>query len=158
MAATITSVADLKGRLDGERTAFVTTVDERGTLSARPLTIQRIDSQGDIWFLVDRDADWVGPAQASAINASVVDEGATWVSFAGRAEVITDRRVIDDLCDTVTANWFGDDGAEPVALRVASDRIEWWTAPGTLAQGLELARAAINDHTPDMGESGTLDV
>ncbi len=157
MSSTISSVSDLQDRLDGQRTAMVSTIDERGTLSSRPVTIQRLDDQGDLWFLVDRLADWVGPVDGSPIGASVVDDGDTWSSFAGRAELVSDQSVVDELADSFSELYF-DDGAVIVALRLVTDRIEWWTAPGKVAQVVQLAKAKFTDAEPDLGDSGTLEV
>lgn len=157
MSTPIDSVSDVQQRLKGERTAIVTTIDERGTLSSRPVTVQRIDDNGDVWFLVDRNADWVSPADKAPVNASVVDEGNTWVSFAGRATLTEDQATIDKLCDPISDTFFEDD-AHPVALRIATDRIEWWTAPGKVSQALEMAKAKVTGDEPDLGSSGTLEV
>ena len=157
MSTTINSIADLQDVLSGERTAMITTVDERGTLSSRPVSIQRIDDEGDPWFLVDKNADWVPPADGSPINAAVVDEGSAWVSFAGRATLVTDDAVVGAMLSAVNELFF-EEGAEPVALRVVSDRIEWWTAPNKIAQAFELAKAKVTGGTADMGDSGTLEV
>ncbi len=156
MSSPIESVSDVQQRLEGERTAIVTTIDERGSLSSRPVTVQRIDDSGDVWFLVDRDADWVVPADGAPANVSVVDKGSTWVSFAGRATLIHDQAILDDLCDPVSDVFF-DDGATAVALRVVTDRIEWWTAPGRISQAVQIAKAKVTGDEPDLGSSGTLE-
>lgn len=41
MSDRIDSVDDVRDRLSDERIAMVTSIDEQGTLSARPLTIKR---------------------------------------------------------------------------------------------------------------------
>ena len=157
MSSAISSVSDLQQRLKGERTAIVTTIDERGTLSSRPVTLQRFEDNGDLWFLVDQDADWVSPADGAPVNASVVDEGSTWVSFAGRAALVDDPVTIAELCDAISDTFF-EQGATPVALRVVTDRVEWWTAPGKVAQAMEMAKAKATGSEPDLGSSGTLEV
>lgn len=157
MSTTINSISDLQECLDGERTAMLTTVDERGTLSSRPVSIQRIDDHGDPWFLVDHNADWVAPADGSPINAAVIDEGNAWVSFAGRATLVSDDAVVGAMLTGINETFF-EEGAKPVALRVATDRIEWWTAPNKVTQALSFAKAKVTGGTADMGESGTLEV
>jgi len=157
MATTINSVSDLQDLLGGHQVAMVSTVDERGTLSSRPVTVQRLDDSGDLWFLVDRKADWVAPLDGSGVNASLVDEGSTWLSFAGRGSLVSDAAVLEDLGDPMSDTYFGE-GAEPVALRIVSDAVEWWTAPGKVSQTVELAKAKLTGETPDLGDSGTLQV
>jgi len=153
----LSTTQDIKNLLDGVRTAMITTPDERGTLSSRPVTVQEITNDGDIWFLVDAKADWVQPANSGAVNAALVDGDDAWVSFAGRVELDTSQTRIDDLTDAMTDVFFDAD-AEPVALRVVSDRIEWWTAAGKLTQIFELAKAKLAGGQPDIGSSGSIEV
>lgn len=157
MTERLNTIEDVQDALKGERTAMVTTIDERGTLSSRPVTVQRIDDTGEVWFLVDSRADWVGPADGAAVNVAVVDEGDAWVSFAGRASVVRDRSVVDEMSDTVSHAYFSS-GAVPVALRVVTDRIEWWTAASTVAQLIQVGRGLVSDSEPELGEQGTIEV
>lgn len=130
--------------------AMVTTTGPHG-LCGRPLAVQRIDEDGTFWFMVDRHADWVD-ADLGTANVALVDT-TTWVSATGPATTTADPAVIEDLGDPVTDTWF-EDGAEPVALRVAVEHADWWEAPGRLRQVVELAGAKLTRHQPDMGERG----
>lgn len=156
MTDSLITVADVKDRIDGNKFAMVASIDERGTLSSRPVTIQRLDDEGDLWFLVDRNADWVLPLDGGPVNAAIADDR-TWISFAGRATLVSDRATIEDLKDPMSATFF-EDGAEPVAMRIVTDRIEWWAAPNRAAQFIELAKAKITDNEPDLGESGAIEL
>jgi general stress protein 26 len=136
--------------VDGIPIAMVTTRNRDG-LCGRPLAVQRVDDDGTLWFLVDRHADWVGLDLGVANVAFSSDT--TWVSATGAATTTADRAVLDDLGDPITDTWF-EDGAEPIALRVAVDHADWWDAPGRLRQALELAGAKLRGHQPDMGDRG----
>jgi general stress protein 26 len=140
----------LQDMADGIPIAMVTTRGPDG-LCGRPLAVQRVDDDGTMWFLVDRHADWVAESLGTA-NVALVDT-TTWVSATGPASTIADRAVLDDLGDPVTDTWF-EDGAEPVALKVAVEHADWWEAPGRLRQVVELAGAKVTGHRPDMGDRG----
>ena len=155
MTDELNTIAELKDRLDDIRVAMVSTVDERGTISSRPMTIQEITDDVDLWFLVSDGADWLGPANGGPVNASITNSR-TWVSFAGRAEVSTSPIRIAELMDEMSETFLGDD-AQPVVLRLATDRIEWWAAPNKAAQVFQIAKAKITNQTPDMGASGTIE-
>ncbi len=156
MSEPITSITDVQDRVEGNRFAMITSIDERGTLSSRPVTVQRFDDSGDLWFLVDRNADWVGPLHGGPVNASIADDR-TWVSFAGRASLVTDSAKIDELSDPMSETFF-EDGAEPVALHIVTDRIEWWASPNKAVQIVELAKAKLTDSEPGMGSSGAIEL
>ena len=148
------TIDDLRERVADVRTAMVTTIDPAGLLSSRPLTVQRIDDHGNVYFVVARDADWAIGAQA--MNVALVDADRTWVSVSGRAEYVEGTSLLSDLWDEATDTFFPDGPESAVALLVRSDRWEYWTAPNKLAQLAGMAKAFLMDDRPDIGDSGTV--
>ena len=149
------TIDELRQRVEEVRTAMVTTTDEQGLLASRPLTVQRIDELGNVYFIVGRDADWSAAGQA--MNVSLVDDGRTWVSVVGRAEYVEGTSLLSDLWDEMTDTFFPDGPASAVALQVHADRWEYWTAPNKLAQLAGMAKAFLMDSQPDVGDSGSID-
>lgn len=156
MSTTIETIQDLRDRIEGNPFAMVTSADDRGTLSSRPLTIQKFDDDGNLWFLVDRNSDWVAPVDGAAVNAAVADDDDTWVSFAGRGKLVNDHAVIEELKDPMSETYFDDDSVI-VALMVESDRIEWWASANKAVMLYELAKAKLTGERPDIGDSGTIE-
>lgn len=148
-------IDQLRDRLEEVRVAMVTTVDERGALSTRPLTVQRIDDRGNVYFVVARDADWRVDGQA--VDVALVDEGRTWVSVVGRAEYVEGTSLLSDLWDDVTDQFFPGGMADAIPLQVHAERWEYWTAPNKLGQIAEMAKAFLMDRRPDLGDSGTVE-
>lgn len=146
---------DLRERVAEVSVAMVASIDEHGRLSSRPLTVQRIDENGDIYFVVSRSADWVIGGQA--INVALVDDGRTWVSVSGTAEYVTGTSLLSDLWDEVTATNFGGDRADAVAMQVHAARWEYWTAPNRVARVVEVAKAFAMDRAPDFGDRGMIE-
>jgi len=151
------TIEDLRDRLKGERTAMLTTVDERGTLSSRPLTVQSFNDFGDVFFLVGRDSDWVNPSATEAANVAIVDDGATWVSIAGRMHISSDEKLLDELWDDTSAAFFPNGKTDAVVAHVQSDRWEYWTAANAAVQVFEFVKAKLTDDAPDMGQSGAIE-
>lgn len=151
------TIEDIKERLQGDRFAMLTTVDERGTLSARPLTVQTYNDFGDVFFLVSRDADWVNVGSTDAANAAIVDDGSTWLSIAGRLHIATDEKLLDELWNDTAAAWFPNGKADAVVAHLQSDRWEYWTAPTAAVQVFEFVKAKLTDDPIDAGESGTIE-
>jgi general stress protein 26 len=150
-------LAALRARVAKVRTVMLTSIDERGTLSSRPLTVQHVAESGDVHFVVGRDADWVSPG-IEAVNVAFVDGTSTWISVAGRAVVDDDdSQLLDDLWNPVLDTYFPDGPASAVVVRVESDRWEYWTAPNKLRQLVDLARARVGDERPEAGQSGTVE-
>lgn len=155
MTEELKTIEDIRNEFDNVRTVMVTTIDERGTLSSRPITLQDIDINGDVWLLVDRNADWVKALNGGAINVSATKSDA-WASFAGRAFLVTEQSRVDMLMSRVAKAFFAPD-AEPAALRIATDRIEWWTADGRIVTALEIAKALVTGGSVDAGQSGAIE-
>ncbi|MDW3215032.1 MAG: pyridoxamine 5'-phosphate oxidase family protein [Ilumatobacteraceae bacterium] len=149
------TIDELRERVEEVRIVMATTIDEHGLLSSRPLTVQRIDENGDVYFIVGREADWAIGGQA--MNVSLVDDGRTWISVVGRAEYVEGTSLLSDLWDEMTDTYFPDGPESAVALQVHADRWEYWTAPNKLAQMAGMAKAFLMDSPPDVGESGTVD-
>lgn len=148
------TIDELRVRLEEVRVAMVTTIDAAGLLTSRPLTLQRIDDAGDVYFIVPRDADWTIGTQAA--NVALVDAGRTWVSVVGRAEYVEGTSLLSDLWDEMTDTFFPDGPSSAVAMQVHAERWEYWTAPNKFAQMAKMAKAFLMDSPPDLGESGTV--
>lgn len=155
----MTTINDLNEALDllaDERIGMLTTIDERGTLSSRPMTVQRTDAVGDVWFVADRDADWVAPAHGAAANLAVAT-GDRWLSFAGRLDLITNTHTLADFADAETAEHTDSDPASAV-LRLVVDRVEWWASANLLERMIEVTRAGLAGEDADLGASGVIEV
>lgn len=156
MADRIDTVDALRDRLGSHPIAMITTADDRGTLSSRPLAVQEMDMTGNVRFLVDRNADWMQDFKGAAANASFTDEANCWVSVAGRLRVVDDPSLVDRYSSSFTDAYF-DAGSDPIVLEMRSDHIEWWAADGRLRQLFELAKAKVTRRSPELGESGTIE-
>lgn len=149
------TIDELRERVEDVRIAMATTIDQAGLLSSRPLTVQRIDDRGDVYFIVGRDAEWAIGGQA--MNVSLVDDGRTWISVVGRAEYVEGTSLVSDLWDDMTDTYFPDGPASAVALQVHADRWEYWTAPNKFGQIAGMAKAFLMDSQPDIGDSGSVE-
>ncbi len=155
MSRKLETIDDVRDALGAVRTAMLTTVDERGTLSARPLTVQEITSTGDIWFLVDGNADWVRPSDGAGVNVAMAAEDSVWVSFAGTVALDWSSDRVDALTGP-SSELFIDDEMNPVALRVRTETIEWWSSVSSTRVLFEVVKAALTNQEPNIGSSGTI--
>lgn len=136
--------------VDGIRFAMLTTTGSDG-LDSRPLTVQRVDDDGTVWFLIGSTADWLDQLQGG-VNLTFVDDK-TWVSVTGTATTANDQTTLDDLGDPASDAWFGE-GTEPLALRVTTQQGSWWESPGGVRMLLDVAGAKLTGNQPSAGASG----
>jgi len=144
----------LHDHLDGVRTVMLTSLDDTGSIRSRPLTLLERSTAGDLWFLVDRQAAWVGTGM-DAVDVSVVATD-LWMSMSGRAVVDDDPQRIEELSTVITDAYF-EQGDDPVALHVVVDRADVWTAPNKLRQLVGVATAIFKDERPDLGDREELE-
>jgi general stress protein 26 len=153
-----TKVAEL---IKGERFGFLTTSAPDGTLTSRPMTLQEVEFDGDLWFFAERDSSAVQHVAVSPQVNVGVGSGGTWVSLTGRALVVEDRTKKRELWNSAVEAWFpeGPDDDRVVLLKVDGDSAEYWDSPGgRLATVFSFAKAKLTGQRIDAGENEKVDL
>ncbi|MFE4226477.1 pyridoxamine 5'-phosphate oxidase family protein [Arthrobacter sp. NPDC056886] len=157
-AESISKVTDI---INDSHIGMFTTINEAGALVSRPLAVQEVQDDGDMWFFTSANTSQVAHIHANpAVNVSF-GKRTEWVSVAGTAEVVTDRQLIHDMWNQVVEAWFpdGPDTPEVVLLHVDSDSAEYWTSPGgTAATVLQWIKSKVTNSRMSVGESGTVEL
>jgi len=157
-AESISKVTDI---INDSHIGMFTTINEEGALVSRPLAVQEVKDDGDMWFFTSANSSQVAHIRANpAVNVSF-GQRTEWVSVAGTAELVTDRQLIHDKWNQVVEAWFpdGPDTPEVVLLRVDSDSAEYWTSPGgTAATVLQWIKSKVTHSRMSVGESGTVEL
>jgi general stress protein 26 len=147
--------------LKGERFGFLTTITMDGRLTSRPMTLQEVEFDGDLWFFVERDSTPVQHITASPEVNVGVGSGGTWVSLTGDAEVVEDAAKKRDLWNSAVEAWFpqGPDDDSVVLLKVHADSAEYWDSPGgRLATAFSFVKAKVTGERIDAGENEKVDL
>ena len=154
----ISKVTDI---INDAHIGMLTTINEEGALVSRPLAVQDVQEDGDLWFFTGRGTSQVSHIQADPrVNISF-GRRTEWVSVAGTAEVVTDRAKIHEMWNQVVEAWFpdGPDTPEVCLLRVDSESAEYWTSPGgTAATVLQWVKSKVTHSRMSVGESGTVEL
>ena len=156
--ANISKVTDI---INDSHIGMFTTINEKGALVSRPLVVQDVKDDGDMWFFTGEGTSQVAHIGADPrVNVSF-GQRTEWVSVAGTAEVVRDREKIRELWNQAVEAWFpdGPDTPEVVLLRVDSDSAEYWTSPGgTAATVLQWVKSKVTHSRMNVGESGTVEL
>ena len=99
------TVAEL---LEGQRIGMFTTTDASGTLTSRPMALQEVEFDGDLWFFAERDSRKVRHLDAHPQVNVTVGSGSTWVSLTGHATVVEDAARKRVLWNGAVEAWFPD--------------------------------------------------
>jgi len=157
-ASPATKVAEL---LKGQRFGMLTTTDPDGTLISRPMAMQEVEFDGDLWFFAARDSRKITQLSAHSQVNVAVGSSDTWISLTGTGVVVTDAAKKRELWNSMVEAWFpdGPDDDGVVLLKVEADSAEYWDSPGgRVATALAFAKSKITGSQPDVGESDSVDL
>ena len=143
--------------------AMLTTVAGDGTLHSRPMSTQRVETDGDLWFFTRESAPKVGEIeQEHQVNVSYSKpEDQRYVSVSGRAVVVRDRAKIEELWNPALKAWFpkGLDDPDIALLRVSAERAEYWDSPSSaVAHAVSFIKAVVTGTPANPGENEKLDL
>ena len=147
--------------IKGQRFGFLTTITMDGRLTSRPMTLQEVEFDGDLWFFAERDSRKVGHIAVSPQVNVTVGSGSTWVSLTGAASVVDDAARKRELWNSAVGAWFpeGPDDDRVVLLRVEGHSAEYWDSPGgRLATAFSFVKAKVTGERIEGGENEKVDL
>ena len=140
------------------RIAMLTTMTGDGRHVSRPMALQDVEFDGDLWFFTYADSDLVSQVTANPqVNVSFSDaKQHAWVSIAGAASRVDDRAKAEELWNPFLKVWFPDglDTAGLTLIKVHAESAEYWDAPNSKVLHLiGYAKAALTGKPPEAGEN-----
>ena len=147
--------------IKGERFGFLTTTAPGGKLTSRPMTLQEVEFDGDLWFFAERGSHPVAHIAAQPQVNVGIGSGGTWVSLSGRAVVVDDPAKKKELWNGGVEAWFpnGPEDPDVVLLKVEGDSAEYWDSPGgRLATAFSFVKAKATGERIDSGENEKVDL
>jgi general stress protein 26 len=142
---------------------MLTTVDEKGDLHSRPMSSNGdIDPNGDLWFFTGISSQKVSEiANLPKVNVSFADpDNQHYVSITGAAQLVRDRKKIEELWRPEFKMWFpeGKDDPEIALLRITLEKAEYWDSPSsTIGYALNFVSSLVTGKEADGGENKKLD-
>lgn len=143
--------------------AMLTTVDEDGQLHSRPMSTQKMEFDGTVWFFTYEDSPKVREVRHNPnVNLAYSDpKHMNYVSLAGVASIVKDRAKMEELWQAPLKAWFpqGVDTPGIALLRVDGTSAELWDSPtNPVAHLISLAKVAMTGKPANPGENVVLDL
>ena len=138
---------------------MLTTIDEQGDPHSRPMSSNGdIDQDGDLWFFTNASSHKVREVERlPKVNVSFADpEDQNYVSVTGTAQLVRDRRKIEELWRPEFKMWFpkGKDDPEIALLRVTLESAEYWDSPSsTIGYALSFVASLVTGKETDFGKN-----
>ena len=149
-------VADL---LTSSRISMFTTRAPDGVLMSRPMAVQEVEFDGDLWFFADAASRKVAHITADPQVNVTVGSASTWVSLTGAARVVRDDARKRELWNGAVEAWFpdGPDADHVVLIQVDGLSAEYWDTPGGRAATLlSFAKAKVTGQPYSGGDNETV--
>ncbi|HEV7951635.1 MAG TPA: pyridoxamine 5'-phosphate oxidase family protein [Glaciihabitans sp.] len=135
---------------------LLTTSNSTGQLMSRPLAMQEIEFDGDLWFFTQHPSHKTDDIATNPEVNVAFDSGKGWVSISGKASIVRDPHKIDELWNTAASAWFPDGRTDPTIalIKVHGESAEFWSRDDPKVVALfKIARAAVTGDQPDIGEN-----
>lgn len=132
-------------------------------IHSRPMSVQDIDDEGNLWFISSSDSNKHFEIKQdnqvqlffSNINSS------QYLSVYGYAYIFRDQKKIEELWSPIAKAWFEEGKKNPkvTVIKVApADAYYWDTKYGKAITLLKMASAAVFGTTDDIGIEGKLKI
>ncbi len=157
------AIDKLKELIKNESICFFCTQLTQEPISTRPMSTQKVDDEGNIWFLSsiksDKNADI---AQNHAVQLFYSNSSNfEFVSLLGHATIVTDREKIHEMWTPFAKAWFkdGKDDVDISLIKVAPQTAYYWdTKNNKMITMIKMLASMVTGSAPDDGVEGTLKV
>jgi len=152
----------VKELIKDARICMLATMTSDGRHVSRPMAVQDVEFDGDLWFFAYSDSDLVEQVRAyPQVNVSISDSKQNaWVSLSGAAEQVDDPAKAKELWNPILKAWFPDGLETPTLtlVKVHADTAEYWDSAHSskVVTLLGYVKAAVTGKTPDAGENETV--
>ena len=143
------------------KTGIFVTELTKTPLQSRPMSIQDIDDEGNLWFISsansNKNFEILKDNQVQLFFAN--NSSSQYISIYGSASIYRDQSIIDELWSPVAKAWFEEGKNDPnvtVIKVVPSDAYYWDTKDGKVISLLTMAGSALFGNTADIGVEGKL--
>lgn len=156
-------IKKLAGMIKDIDFAMLTTIAADGTLHSRPMSTQRVEFDGDLWFFTRESAAKVGEIEGEhQVNVAYADpEHQRYISVSGRATVVRDRAKIEELWKPELKAWFpeGSDDPDLALLKVSAERAEYWDSPASaVAHAVSFVKSVVTGTPANPGENEKIEL
>jgi general stress protein 26 len=158
------AVDKVKEIVDQAKTCFfITGFKSKGPVQTRPMSVQKIDSEGNLWFLSANDSHKNVEIEKDP-HVQLMFQGSPHSDFLnlfGRATISTDKKKIKELWEPIVKAWFteGIDDPRITIIKVEpSDGYYWDNKHGNAIAYIKMLAGVAMGKTLDDSVNGTLRV
>lgn len=142
---------------------FCTHIHQGGSITTRPMSVQKVDEQGNFWFLSARDS-YKNEEINNDSSVQLFFQGSAhsdFLSVYGQASITDEQAKIDELWEPLLKTWFteGKNDSRITVIKVKPVEGYYWdNEHGNAVAFAKMVTVAIMDKTLDDSVEGKLSV
>jgi len=157
------AVDKLKKLIKSESICFFCTQLAQQPITARPMSTQKVDDQGNIWFMSSIKSDKNAEIKENGIVQLFYSNPSNYefLSVFGHASIHTEREKIYELWTPFAKAWFNDgkDDADISLIKVTPETAYYWdTKNNKMISMIQMLTSIFTGSAPDDGVQGTLKI
>ena len=139
----------LRGILKNAKVAMLVTISDDQRLVARPMQLQDVEYDGDLWFLTRTDTDKYEEIKTND-NVNVVIADKSYASLSGKAEIIDDVEKKKEFWSKAYELMFDLDYTDPriTLIKVHTETAEYWDTSSTIKSAYNFIKKVVGKEEP----------
>jgi general stress protein 26 len=117
-----------------ETCLFCTSLKTNDGATCRPMEVQKVDEEGNLWFFSDTNSEKNSEIKRDKeVQLFFAHPGiSSYMVVNGEAEIIVDRKAIDELWSPIVEIWFDDGREDPTVslIKVKTKSAYYWDTDG----------------------------
>ena len=157
------AIEKIKDIIKKANSCFFSTALNSGHVPTRPMSVQKVDDDGTIWFLSASDSHKNKEVAANS-EVQLYFQGSAHSDFLelyGNASIVRDKSIIHELWGPLLKTWFTDGKDDPRITALKFEPMEgyyWDNKHGNAIAGVKIMIGAVLGKTLDDSIEGTLRV
>ena len=138
------------------RIAMLSTQETDGTLRSRPMYVQQLEDDDDLWFFTNESSAKIKEIMHDKnVNLSFSEpDDDRYISVSGTAQMVDDMNKKEELWNPMLKAWFPDglDDPDLTLLKINPSQGEYWDAPSSkMVQLAGFVKATVTGESYDAG-------
>jgi general stress protein 26 len=144
------------------RIAMITTEGTDGALHSRPMYLQQVEEDGDLWFATSGGSPLAEQVRQDArvVATFAQPDDHKFAVIRGTAELVRDVAKVEALWNAGMKAWFPNGPTDPdiTLVHVRGEHGDYWDAPGGPVRIVRFATALLTGTRPSGGDRVHLDL
>ncbi|MDW8850504.1 pyridoxamine 5'-phosphate oxidase family protein [Flavobacterium sp. MMLR14_040] len=154
------AVDKIKDLAENIKTCMLCTYNLENKLQSRPMSVQKIDDLGQLWFLSDRNSSQNAEiTQNPTVEIFFSEPHDKFLTLHGTASILYNPEIIHELYDPIIKVWMpgGEDDPNLSIIKVIpEDGYYWNNKNGKMVAIAKMTAAFVTGKTMDDGIEGSL--